>query len=377
MAEDGDTGDVGDGDEDEVSLDPDDVAEELYGLPRDDFIPERDARVKAARAAGDRDAASEIAALRKPSLAAWLANLLARDRPDEIGALEDLGTSMREAQDRLEGDALRALSRQRHELVAALVQRGRRIAREEGVKVGESVLRELEQSVSAALTDPGAARAFAEGRLTTALEPGAGFDATPARARTGSGASARASSTATRPTRGRPARRPDRDDAHPPTEAGKKAGPGKGGAASAQERAEAERREREQAEADRRERERAARERELRRALDDARAAAERARDAAVRADEVAREAERAQDEAAADVRDLEARLERARAESERAADRAREAGTERDAREAEAREAAQARDTASRALAEHEAEADDDGADDGDEAAGDRGDGE
>ena len=136
----------------------DDAVEELYGLLRDDVIARRDELAKQARAAGDKETAGAVGRLRKPSAAAWLANMLAREHADEIGALEELGASMRAAQDRLEGDALRRLSRRRHELVHALVERARRIAREDGVRVGDAVVRELERTITAAFADPEAAR---------------------------------------------------------------------------------------------------------------------------------------------------------------------------------------------------------------------------
>lgn len=164
-----------------VPISVDDAADELYALDRETFVGRRDELAKQARAVGDRDTAAAITALRKPSVAAWTANQLARRCPEEVAALEDLGASLRTAQDQLEGDALRQLSRQRHELVSALVERGRRIARADGVKLGEPVIRELERTVSATLADTRAARRLAAGRLVTALEPGAGLgDSEPA-----------------------------------------------------------------------------------------------------------------------------------------------------------------------------------------------------
>ena len=55
-------------------MEPDD----LYGLPLDRFVAERGALAKALRADGRRDEASRVAALRKPSVAAWAVNQLAR-----------------------------------------------------------------------------------------------------------------------------------------------------------------------------------------------------------------------------------------------------------------------------------------------------------
>ena len=68
-----------------------DAADELYGLHPDRFVPRRAELVKAAKAVKDKATATAIGALRKPSLGAWLANVLARESPDEVGALEELG----------------------------------------------------------------------------------------------------------------------------------------------------------------------------------------------------------------------------------------------------------------------------------------------
>jgi hypothetical protein len=53
--------------------------DELYGLPLDRFIPERDALAKELRATGDREAAELVKAQRKPVVATWALNRLARE----------------------------------------------------------------------------------------------------------------------------------------------------------------------------------------------------------------------------------------------------------------------------------------------------------
>ncbi|PRX44624.1 hypothetical protein B0I33_111136 [Prauserella shujinwangii] len=148
------------------------VADELYGADRDEFTALRDERAKAARAEGDRELAKRIKELRKPTTAAWLVNRLARRRPGEVGRLGELGDALRRAHSELAGEDLRALSRQRHELVQALTGQASELA--DGA-VSESVTREVERTLEAALTDPEAGKAVAEGRLSSALEPAAGF----------------------------------------------------------------------------------------------------------------------------------------------------------------------------------------------------------
>ena len=55
------------------------VADELYGLALPEFTPTRDARAKELKAA-DAQLAPRVKALRKPSMAAWVVNLLVRQR---------------------------------------------------------------------------------------------------------------------------------------------------------------------------------------------------------------------------------------------------------------------------------------------------------
>jgi len=145
------------------------VADELYARPREEFIATRDARAKQARAAGRRDLAAAIGKLRKPTSAAWIVNLLAREQPDEVRGLVKLGEALRAAHGTLDGAALQQLSRRRHQVVHALVQQARSLARKAGYPASEAVAREVEATIVAALTDPAAARELAAGRLATSL----------------------------------------------------------------------------------------------------------------------------------------------------------------------------------------------------------------
>jgi hypothetical protein len=145
------------------------VATELYGRLPSEFVAARDARSGEARAAGDRQLATAIKAMRRPTTSAWLANWLARERAEELGRLIALGAAMRQAQDHLAGDQLRQLSRQRHQVVAALASEAARAAAEAGLTVGGQAASELEETLQAAMADPGAADALRSAHLTVAL----------------------------------------------------------------------------------------------------------------------------------------------------------------------------------------------------------------
>ena len=152
-----------------AAVDPDEVADELYALPPDQFTAARNARAQAAKAAGDKETAARIAGLRKPTVLAWLVNMLVRELPDEIGAFLDLGDALREATATLSGPELRQLSGQRHRLVQALVRQARELARQAGHRTTEDVARGLEETLAAALTDPAVAEQLRAGRLTSGL----------------------------------------------------------------------------------------------------------------------------------------------------------------------------------------------------------------
>ncbi|PZS33595.1 MAG: hypothetical protein DLM61_04880 [Pseudonocardiales bacterium] len=152
-------------------MDLESVADELYSLPRHEFTAARNAAAQRAREQGRRELTEQIGALRRPSTAAWLANRLAREHPERIQALMELGDGLREAQRRLQGEQLRRLSQQRHELVHAVVQQVHELARTAGHPVSDAITRELVGTFTAAVNSSAAAQALAGGRLTAALDP--------------------------------------------------------------------------------------------------------------------------------------------------------------------------------------------------------------
>jgi len=156
----------------------DEVADELYGLPPDEFTATRTRYEKEAKAAGERDVAARIHSLAKPTMTAWLANQLVRSHRSELGPLLELGAALRGATEKLDGDQLRELSRQQQKVMYALVQQARALARAAGRSVSEDAARALEDTLRAALADELAARFLLLGRLTDALHSsdfGTGF----------------------------------------------------------------------------------------------------------------------------------------------------------------------------------------------------------
>ncbi|MFD3474715.1 hypothetical protein [Streptomyces sp. NPDC058695] len=146
-------------------MDADDVAEDLYRLPPVQFMAARNAQVAEAKRAGDTAAARRVAAFRKPTLAAWVSNLLARET-EEAGRLLELAEALREAHRTLDPEQFRTLSHQQHVLIAGLARQAGGLARRAGQPVSLSVLHEVEQILRAALADAEVAEQWATGRLT-------------------------------------------------------------------------------------------------------------------------------------------------------------------------------------------------------------------
>jgi hypothetical protein len=188
------------------------VADELYALPPEDFTAARAAAAKA-----DKTAAKDINALRKPTVGAWLVNTLARSEPDLLDELLDLGPALARAQSSGKGDQLRELGDQRRQLVTAVSDKAFEAADREPTAALRS---EVESTLEAALADPATADAVRTGRLTRALSY-AGFGGVdlegavavgPARS-TGRTSMPRASTTAKATTpaeKPAPAAKPDR-----------------------------------------------------------------------------------------------------------------------------------------------------------------------
>lgn len=156
----------------------DDVVRQLYVLPPEEFVAARD---EAAHAAEDPKRAAEIVRLRKPTVAAWLVNLLAIKRPEVLADLAALANSLRVAQRQLRGDELRRLSARRRAAVSSLVSEARKLAVEAKptlARGGNLPLAEVESTLQAALAEPEAAELVRSGRLLKAIEY-AGFGEVP------------------------------------------------------------------------------------------------------------------------------------------------------------------------------------------------------
>ena len=155
------------------------VADELYALPPADFTRERDERAKALRKEKRRDEADAVKGLRKPTVAAWALNQLARRRPKEVKRLLTAGEELRRAQDDLLGGGDRkafqsAAAREREE-VAKLADEAAALVGEAGERASPALREKISATLHAAALDEETAEELREGRLVREREAIGGF----------------------------------------------------------------------------------------------------------------------------------------------------------------------------------------------------------
>jgi hypothetical protein len=145
------------------------AGDELYDVPPSRFVADRDEQVRAARAAGDRERATELSRLRRPTRSAWAVNLLARRNADALDELLALGDRLRNAHRGANFEELRELSEQRRHTIARLVRRAGELAAEADEPLGPAAVEEVDQTLQAAVADPDAAEQVRAGRLEKPL----------------------------------------------------------------------------------------------------------------------------------------------------------------------------------------------------------------
>jgi len=145
----------------------------LYGLPLDEFVIQRDALAKQLRADGDRQAASAVKALRKPTAGAWALNQAVRRRREETGALLAAGERLRAAhQALLSGggrDELRQAMGEQRALSTVLADCAEAIASETG-KSGPALKERVRSTLHAAALEDDVREQLAAGRLVRERE---------------------------------------------------------------------------------------------------------------------------------------------------------------------------------------------------------------
>jgi DNA repair exonuclease SbcCD ATPase subunit len=139
-------------------------SDDLYALPLDRFTAARDSLSRRLKAEGDEEGARQVSAMRKPSVAAWALNQVAREDPEAVAGLVESHRRLREAGSRQE---VEEASRQRRELVARLTD-------EAMAGLGSSSLQtrdRVNRTLLAVATDQEGESNLEAGTLVRELEP--------------------------------------------------------------------------------------------------------------------------------------------------------------------------------------------------------------
>ncbi len=157
---------------------PEGRIDDLYALPLERFTPERDALAKELAAAGDRDDAARVKALRKPVVAAWAVNVLAREHPDGIRELLELGDTLRSAHRRAvsggDVEPFREATDERRRVVKDLTREAEAILARGGASSGAAT-DAIAGTLEAATVDEATGELVRGGRLTKPIPPPATF----------------------------------------------------------------------------------------------------------------------------------------------------------------------------------------------------------
>lgn len=166
----------------DVEIDVDAAVDALYADDPDQFTAARDDLVRRLRAAGRRDDAATVKKLRRPTVAAWAVNRVAREQAaDDVARLRDLGDDLRRAQADVLGrgadaEELRALGARRRTATAPLVEAALAALAEAGVSP-ESHRDDIVGAFDAVVADPAAADEVTAARLTRPPTPPVGLGA--------------------------------------------------------------------------------------------------------------------------------------------------------------------------------------------------------
>lgn len=150
--------------------------DDLYGAPLDDFVAERKRLAKKL----DGDEAKAFAKARKPNVAAWVLNQLARRERRDVDLLLDAGHRLRQAQAGVLRGAEKAAfddaRRKESDALKRLTKAAERLLRDARGTAGANVLSQIEEGLRAAAINEEGRELLARGRF---VEPpqSTGFDA--------------------------------------------------------------------------------------------------------------------------------------------------------------------------------------------------------
>jgi len=145
------------------------AADDLFALSLGEFTRRRNDLAKKLKADGDAKGSAEVAALAKPTLAAWALNQLARKESNLITELIKADETLRNPASRLES---REASKVRNEIIKKIVSAASGTLEAQGHSAGPGVTQKITQVLLAVGADEDGAKDLAAGRLQRDLQPG-------------------------------------------------------------------------------------------------------------------------------------------------------------------------------------------------------------
>ena len=146
--------------------------DQLFETKPEEFVATRNGLVAKLNALGKRRIASELKALRKPTVPVWAINRLARREPDNVAALLDAANQLRSTQakalrNRTSADQLRSAAQAEREALRTLLRSAQEVMREANRPDTPGLLGRVESTLHAhAVGNPADRELLRRGRLS-------------------------------------------------------------------------------------------------------------------------------------------------------------------------------------------------------------------
>jgi hypothetical protein len=141
----------------------------LYALPLEEFTRERDELAKRLRGNGEPDAAGDVKALKKPSVAAWALNQVRRDRPEDVRNLLDVTEELQRVHRKLSSagarERLEEAAGMQRDLIRSLVRCASELLEAAGHGASDATLGKVADTLRAAAVDEELREQLARGRV--------------------------------------------------------------------------------------------------------------------------------------------------------------------------------------------------------------------
>lgn len=151
----------------------------LYAEMPARFIAARDALAARLKDAGDAEGAQQVKALRRPTVAAWAVDAVARDQAGDLSSLlragEDVASAQRQVAEGGGADRLREATEGRRALIDRLVRAAAQALGAAGMAAPRATLDKVTDTLTAIASDPAAAERVRAGVLDKELPAPAGF----------------------------------------------------------------------------------------------------------------------------------------------------------------------------------------------------------